>query len=319
MNLQRHIHLGITFDQNYLTLFYVLLTSVFANNKKNKITIHAIATGVDAEEREKIKIFIQAHGGDIFFYDFDGAQASQLTLTQGKHLTAATYYRLYLPALVPGHIQKLLYLDTDIVVIGDLWDLYNTDLKGLPAAAVNYPDSQPRPELNLHTPGNYFNAGVMLINQSVWKEGAISQKTIQFAQQNPEKCRLNDQDALNAVLVNNYYKLELKYNVTLSDIPDDLGKSKYKTFLSDKVIIHYTRGGHKPWKMLGKNKFRHLYHYYLKQSPRKEERKYSDFKFSPTKLMFFLKIRTEERMMDYPVAYKVFKKINKRKARSGKL
>src|SRR5688500_1522890 len=153
MNPQKQIHLGITFDQNYVTLFYVLLTSVFLNNKKNKIAVHVIATGVDEAEREKIKTFIKAHHGEIFFYEFDKYQASHLALTQGKHLTAATYYRLYLPGLVPTHIEKLLYLDTDIVVIGDLWDLYNTEMKGLPAAAVYYPGSQPRPELSIYTPG----------------------------------------------------------------------------------------------------------------------------------------------------------------------
>ena len=308
MNQNNSIHLGITFDQNYVTLFYVLLTSVFSNNKENKIIIHAIATGVDNIERKNIIDFVNENKGEIFFYEFDKEQASDLTLKQGKHLTAATYYRLYLPAMVPENIEKLLYLDTDIVVIGNLAPLYNTALKGLPAAAVNYVDNDPRPELNIHTIGEYFNAGVILISLREWKEQDISEKTIEFVQKYPERCRLNDQDGLNAVLVNNYHKLDLKYNVTLSEIPENLGRSKYDAFLGDKVIIHYTRGGHKPWKFLGKNKFRYLYHDYLKKSPRKNEKKYSDFTFNPKTLLFFLKIRTEEKIADYPLLSKYHKK-----------
>lgn len=309
MNQNNNIHLGIAIDENYVTLFYVLLTSVFANNKNNKITVHIIATGVDENERNRMLDFMHKNNGEIFFYDFDNSQASDLYIK--KHLTVACYYRLYLPALVPEKIEKLLYLDTDIVVIGDLLELYNTDLKGLPAAIVNYPESKPKPELNVHQPGDYFNSGLMLMNLSEWKKQNISEKAIEFVQQNPGVCKLSDQDGLNAVLVGNYLKLPLKYNVTLSDIPYNLGKRKHKEYLKDKVIIHYTRGGHKPWKILGKNKFRYLYHYYLKQSPRKNEKKYSDFSFQPKTLFYFLKIRMEERIVDYPFAHKFYKKVAK--------
>lgn len=307
MNQNNNIHLGIAIDQNYVTLFYVLLTSVFYNNKKNKITVHIIATGVDEVERNKMAQFVKEQNGEICFYDFDPNKASDLYLK--KHLTVACYYRLYLPALVPPEIDRLLYLDTDIVIIGDLLDLYKTDFKGLPAAIVNYPAAEAKPELNIENPGDYFNSGVMLMNLSEWKGQHISERAIEFVQQNPEKCKLSDQDGLNAVLVGNYLKLPLKYNVTLSDIPDNLGKKKHKEFLKDKVVIHFTRGGHKPWKILGKNKFRYLYHYYLKKSPKKNERKYSDFSLKPKTLAFYLKIRTEERIVDFPLAYQVYKKV----------
>ena len=306
---RNQIHLGIAIDQNYVTLFYVLLTSVFSNNRENKVTTHIIATGVSADERKKMSEFVNENNGEIFFYDFDPNKASDLYLK--KHLTVACYYRLYLPALVPAEIERLLYLDTDIVVIGDLLELYNTDFNGLPAAIVNYPEAEAKPELNVYKPGDYFNSGVMLMNLSEWIKQKISERAIEFVQQNPEKCKLSDQDGLNAVLVGNYLKLPLKYNVTLSDIPYGLGKSKHREFLKDKVVIHYTRGGHKPWKILGKNKFRYLYHYYLKKSPRKNERKYSDFSFKPKTLAFFLKIRTEERIVDFSLAHQLYKKVVK--------
>ena len=249
--------------------------------------------------------FIKENNGEIFFYDIDANQGTDLYVK--KHLTVACYYRLYLPALVPEKIERLLYLDTDIVIIGDLLELYNTDFKGLPAAIVNYPEAEAKPELNVYNPGDYFNSGVMLMNLSEWKKQNISERSIEFVQQNPAVCKLSDQDGLNAVLVGNYLKLPLKYNVTLSDIPFNLGKNKYKEFLSDKVVIHYTRGGHKPWKILGKNKFRYLYHDYLKQSPKRNEKKYSDFSMKPKKLAYFLKIRTEENIVGYPAVYKFYK------------
>lgn len=316
MNPNNQIHLGIAIDQNYVTLFYVLLTSVFDNNKRHKIVVHIIATGVSENEKTKMSHFMKENNGEIFFYDFDNSQASDLYLK--KHLTVACYYRLYLPALVPEKIEKLLYLDTDMVVIGDLLELYNTDLTGWPAAIVNYADADPKPELNVHNPGDYFNSGLMLMNLSEWEKQNISERAIEFVQQNPTVCKLSDQDGLNAVLVGNYYKLPLKYNVTLSDIPQNLGKSKHKEYLKDKVVIHYTRGGHKPWKILGKNKFRYIYHDYLKKSPRRNEKKYSDFSFKPKTLFFFLKIRTEERIVDYPLAYKLYKKLVRKTSNSFK-
>src|SRR5690606_16733191 len=138
------IHLAIAFDQNYLSPFYALLMSVVEHNKNNKVVIHAIVTGVADGERRTIKSFVQEHGHEIFFYEIDPAVASRFVLV--NNWTPAVYYRLFFPFLIPADIKKLLYIDTDVLVVGDLAELYRMDTDGYPVAAVydNYVKTAPQ-------------------------------------------------------------------------------------------------------------------------------------------------------------------------------
>ena len=56
--MKKCIHVGLAFDHNYLTPFFVVLTSILANNKESEFHIHAIATGVNAEDIRKIENFV---------------------------------------------------------------------------------------------------------------------------------------------------------------------------------------------------------------------------------------------------------------------
>ena len=150
-------------------------------------------------------------------------------------------------------------------MLGDLSDLYNTPVS-LPIGACVDKKISERPELGIYEKEKYFNAGVLLINVDEWKRQHISEKTIQFLNDFPEKIKWVDQDALNAVLKDNWQKIPAKYNVTFYDIPEYLPKKEFENFLKDKVIIHYTTQN-KPWLLTCVNRFRFLYYYYLDKSP----------------------------------------------------
>ena len=121
-------------------------------------------------------------------------------------------------------------------------------------------------------------------------------------------CNVADQDALNVILQNNWHWLDRKFNVMFQDVPRKLVKAQYKKFLEDKVIIHYSVGAHKPWLTLNENKFRYLYYYYQGKSPRRNQKKYIDFKIKPVYLYSFIKIRVRENFGSY---YKVAPAIKK--------
>ncbi|MGI4885948.1 MAG: glycosyltransferase family 8 protein [Janthinobacterium lividum] len=297
------IHLAAAFDQNYVTPFYVLVTSIFHNNPANRFHIHSIATGVSEQEREEIRQYVQRHDSAISFYELTPGSLKGLIEPKQSYLSLAAYYRLFFPALVPADVEKLLYLDTDIVVVGNLAELYNTDLSGYPAGAIaEVSATKNRPDLGIYEIGTYFNSGVLLMNIPEWRKQRISERAIQFIHEFPEKIVWIDQDALNVAMMDNYVKLAAKFNVIPSDIPKGLPKSKYLEFLKDKTIIHYTLKEHKPWNVRGKNKFRHLYHDYRKQSPRAHEKKYKDFQLTPGTVKTVIKVRVLEALLNYPTA-----------------
>ena len=301
MNTIEPIHLAIAFDQHYLTPFYVLLTSIFRNSQGSPYHIHTIATGISDREKDEISSFVRQQQSTISFYELDPAYVAGLVLPEDKHFTAAIYYRLLFPALVPATVKKLLYLDTDIVVIGNLAELYHSHIAGYSLGAVAEVNAtRSRPDLGIHETGTYFNSGVMLINVAEWRRQQVSEKAIRFLRDYPEKAIWPDQDALNVVLMNNYAKLPGRFNVIPFDIPRLLPKNKYAGFLEDKVIIHYTLKEHKPWDIQGINQFRYLYHEYLKQSPRSYEKRYKNSRLTVRAIRTFVQVRIKERLLTIP-------------------
>ncbi|WP_158827761.1 glycosyltransferase family 8 protein [Mucilaginibacter lacusdianchii] len=293
--------LGISFDQNYLTPFYALITSIFLNNPDSEFHIHTIVTGVSESDKKDMKDYVEQHNSTIFFYEISPESIARLSKTSHAYLTVAAYYRMFFPALVPSTVQKILYLDTDIIVIGNLAELYNTNLNGYPAAAVAEVNATPsRPDLGIHEIGSYFNSGVMLMNVPEWKAQNVTERAIQFVQDFPEKIVWMDQDALNVVLMNNYVKLHPKYNVIPFDIPLYLPKIKYREFLSSKVIIHYTLKEHKPWVMFSVNKFKFLYYYYLRRSPIGSGRESKHTQITNKLAKKIAKVRVARLILKYP-------------------
>ena len=301
------IHVALAFDQNFLTPFYVLLTSIFQNNANNKIIYHAIASGVNQPERSKITLFVQQHKGEIYFYDIDEKQAQKFSLPEYSHVSAATYYRLFLIGLVPPEIEKLLYIDTDIVVIGNLAELYAIDIQSVPVAAVVDAKITNRPELGILDTNTYFNAGVLLINLPLWNSQKISEKAIRYLNEHSQKIVFHDQDALNAVLMNNWIPISNRFNLTFHDTPEYLPKKKFQKFLKDKVIVHYTTQN-KPWTVACTNRLRYLYLEYLQRSPHAHKQKYTDLKAGNKVWTRLIRVRFKEFLIDYTQLFRMFGK-----------
>ncbi|HYH15195.1 MAG TPA: glycosyltransferase family 8 protein [Flavisolibacter sp.] len=302
------LHLAVAFDQNFITPFYVLLTSIFSSNGSEPLSFHVIATGISKEEEHAIISFIQRHNATVSFYEID-ENVLPADLPQSNAYPLSTYYRLLFPFLVPKQVEKLLYLDTDTIVINSLRSLYQTDIGQMPVGAVIESFVSSRPELGLFEAGKYFNSGVLLMNVPQWKKQDITEKTLDYLNHKRHTIKWMDQDALNAVLTNNYFPLDLKYNVTSEYIPKKLPRRELQHFLKEKVIIHYTSGGiRKPWSGLSRNRFRSLYHYYLKKSPHSFQRKYTDFSYSMDYLLQFAKIRAHEFLIEYPSLMHLWKK-----------
>lgn len=301
------IHLAIAFDNNYLVPFYALASSVFFNNPGQSFTFHCITRDIDLSEKKAIEEYIHAQGADIYFYQVDEALLQQFVSTIHSTWTLAVFCKIFFPLLVPESLDRLLYLDTDMLVINPLKELYEVDLDTYPLGAVYDCYVKTREDLGIVEEGNYFNSGMLLFNLKRWREQNISQKAINFLCHYPEKIKYVDQDALNAVLINNWKKLPEKYNLIYSYIPQNASKKELIAFIQDKVIIHFTL--QRPWTMLCKNRFRYLYKFYLKKSPKYKEKVIINFSFA--KIVPFLKLRFVEWYLDKPWIQKIWRKIKK--------
>lgn len=304
--MTKTIHLGIAFDQNYVRHFFALFASILDTNRQNRIVAHCIITGLSEAEKSQIKAYAEAHGAEIRFYEIDEAFVKRFVLT--SHWSAAAYYRLFFPLLVPEEeVKKLLYLDTDIIVVSDLAPLYDTPLEGFAVGAVYDNWVKNAPQLGITEEGNYFNSGMMLINVPLWKERKVSEQVFEYLAKYPERINYVDQCGLNAVLINKWKKLDWRYNVLHSRIPSAMSHKEKKAFLADKVLLHFTLD--RPWKMLCRNPYRHLYHKYLGMSPFRPTEKYTDYSIKKTP--HFLKIMAAELYFNMPLVKKVWRRLKR--------
>ena len=261
--VESDIHLAVAFDQNYLTPFFAWAASVLHHHPDGNVSIHAITSGITAEQQDWIGDYIHKRQSNIFFYDISQLSVSNLILV--NNWTQAVYYRLYFSIILPEKVTRFLYMDVDTIVLNKLYELLSVDLEHYPIGAVydNYVKIQPL--IGIHSEDEYFNSGVMVIDRSKWIEQKITEKTLEFIKSNPEKIKFVDQCGLNAVLRNNWKKLDSKFNIMFSYLPPMASMIELKQLVKNSVVVHYTL--ERPWIMLCKNRLNYLYKHYYYQSP----------------------------------------------------
>ena len=179
-----------------------------------------------------------------------------------SHLRPATYARVLIPEVLPPHIRRVVYLDSDVLVRRDVSPLFSIELGGALLGAVrDYFTSSTAHELSgvrdRSNPRPYFNAGVLVIDVIAWRTAGLVDRVLEYARSG-EPLRWADQDALNGV-VEDWYELDARWNVQhvpttifRADFPlvlDERGEAIYGERRSNyraSAIVHFI-GSVKPW------------------------------------------------------------------------
>ncbi len=169
-------------------------------------------------------------------------------------LTASSWLRLFIPEFVLS--DKVLYLDSDVIVNTNLDDLFALDLKEDYIAAVQDP--------NKNESGN-FNSGVMLINASLWREQGLTDKLLRTAEAMHHLVRNGDQSILNIVCDQKWLALDKTYNYQTYDV---VSRYEHRAYLYEDLkdavprIVHFLTSD-KPWNSYSVARFRELWWYYF--------------------------------------------------------
>ena len=172
---------------------------------------------------------------------------------ESDRIVKTAYYRILAPALLPS-INRAIYLDCDIIANTSLHELWQTNLEGNVIAAVEDAGFHDRLEKMGITKENekYFNSGMMLIDLVRWRARSTTQKVLDYINQNPEKLRFHDQDALNANLYDDWLHLHPQWNAQSNIIMETIFPPRtellepYAETREDPKLIHFC--GHvKPW------------------------------------------------------------------------
>ena len=245
---KQEIPIFFAIDDNYAPFFAVALTSLLDNASKNYFyKIYVLTTSLRKEYAERLRLIVDdlavANASIDFVSMKDEMEKSTGTFHLRHYYSRETYCRIFIPRVFKQY-DKVLYLDSDIVVTGDISELYNTDLgDNLVAAAseevmVDYDVFGTYVERVLGVwRYDYFSAGVLLINAKRYREENIEMKFIDLL--NAFTFRVTqDEDYLNVLCKGRVQPLSLGWN-----------KSAYKNPAfddSDLQLIHY-KINWKPW------------------------------------------------------------------------
>ena len=183
------------------------------------------------------------------------------------------YYKLLIPELIPKNIDRILYLDVDIVVNGSIKELYNLDIKDnfFAAAAdfiINKKDIEYKKRLGMGKNDNYFNSGVILFDMEKFRQEYTLDKALKYIKINGHQFKFHDQEVLNGMYFKQCYMLDNIYNyITMFTSPLDLVKYYTIDLWKDNknILIHFANL--KPWNTNYIGKYENYFWKYAQLSP----------------------------------------------------
>lgn len=267
------INIVCTIDDSYIQHCGVMLHSLYRNNSQARLTVFIIHNGLKEKSKRKLEKFLRSFIESLSFIKVDDSLLADCPLSH--HVSLATYFRLFIPEVLPKDIDKVLFLDSDMIIRKSIIPLWETDVSAYSHAAVESPnshDAKKRLEIPLSFP--YFNAGMLLINLVFWRQEKIFSKAIDFISSHKEKILWWDQDVLNYLLYKYWLPIDPIWNSlgglwseNFAMLPE-ASLPAYQLAKIDPTIVHFSGAGAcKPWHYYCSHPFTEEYRKNLRQTP----------------------------------------------------
>lgn len=259
-------------DDNYAPYLKVAIYSLLCNrNRERSYDIIILHKRISKEHQGEILGLADGKSGvSIRFVNVVEADR-ELQSDVGCYYAVETNYRLLLFSKLFQNYRRMLYLDCDIIVTGDVGELFDVDLEGKSAAGVEdvgfrwlaytkraiFLDNKPYNVLNYCTdvlgmkdPGSYVNAGVLLFDLEKCRQKVSFRDVVETL--HSRNFFYNDQDVLNILLEGNIKQVDCKWNYMnniafyLECDRKEFRELYLDLYREDYRIIHYI-SAKKPW------------------------------------------------------------------------
>lgn len=275
--MKEKINIVFACDSNYAQHAAVAMMSILKNTADPaRIVFYLLDDQMDAAIKAKIRVSMEQAHAAIHFCEVDASRFADFFVS--GQLSRAAYFRMEMGKLLPDSVEKVIYLDCDLLVFDDIAELWDYDMNSHPLAAVmdlgimaSSKDWRGKQEqLGFSSDDLYFNSGVLMVDLKSWREHDYGRQAEQLAAQN--KYRHHDQDALNKLFHRNWQPVPLRWNV----IPPVwylflkiLRRRNFRRLAMEArkhiSILHYA-GGYKPWEYETYDAFNARYYEYLRQT-----------------------------------------------------
>ena len=254
------ISISFSASDNYSQHLAVVIASILVNNPESSFVFHVLHRNISNENQGKIKRLEGLYPiSKIIFHFVDAAVFEAFPIPVGaEHITRETYYRYLLPDVLSKE-DRTIYMDVDIICVGDLRPLWNMDLGGNIVAAVSEGKCGECKKALLGITGDapYFNAGVMVFDLETMRRECSVETLLQNTCKYAGKIAWPDQDIINITFRNRIKEIDSVWNKF------DGGKDARK---KDVVVRHFANATQKPWCNIWKNTTWPIYLKYLLKS-----------------------------------------------------
>ena len=250
----------------------VMLCSLLAKNQKHTINSYVIIpTGTQECKLDKIRKSIHGSSSNLQFRSVDRRFFEKFKIF--GHITSTAYFKLLIGELLPVDMHRVLYIDADIIVRGDLEELWNYYLDDSVIGAVEDSNMQFKETLGLRPNEPYFNSGVLLVDLDQWRADCVGPRARDFALSHPDRITYADQCALNWILRDRWKPLPERWNLQTASLARTVKGARRQAKTAQ--IVHFS-GPCKPWLYMTRHPVKREYLAYLSLTEWKNY-KYPDY------------------------------------------
>jgi lipopolysaccharide biosynthesis glycosyltransferase len=274
-------------SDSYSMLCGISMLSVFENNQEVE-DIHAFIIDNNISEANKNNLLIIANRYKRQLTFVNKVNLEKLTGTKINvgPWNISTFFRLFLGAILPKDVERVMYFDCDTIIRHNLTEIYNLDLGNcIVAGADDCRSDNYRKEIGLNHGDVYINNGFLLINLKKWRELSLDSEFISFISSHHGDITYVDQGVLNGVLSKKKLIKEIppKYNaqriffdfkfkeiLKLRKPEHHCTEEIYNEAITDPIIVHFTPTfitGTRPWNLNDKHKFTSEFLHYKLLTP----------------------------------------------------
>lgn len=271
-----------TCDNNYVWIMSISMISLFENNKANSdLCVYLLGEGITKENKEILYTIATSYQREIVVVDVPKLDVPEVLVSKRWPLSAFT--RLFAGELLPDNLEKILYLDCDTIVSGNIENLESIDLKNKIFAGVkDCIGSTYKKNIGLEKDSVYVNAGVLLINLVELRKINIVALLEEYLNKYITLINYADQDILNGVFYKHILVLQPQYNVmTITTVhsykeiqilrkpTNYYSEFEFEMALKKPLIIHYTTNMRvvRPWYQNTNHPLAEEFQKYLSLSP----------------------------------------------------
>ena len=242
------MHVAFCVNDGYAQYIMVTIKGLLENNS-NPIVIHVLSDYISERNVARLKDLVSSYTfAELKVIIVDDSKLRGLKDTW----TIYTWYRVLLPEILDKDVHRVLYLDADVLVAGNIGELFRLDMTGKAIAGTidfQSKDISTYKRCGYEPEKEYVCAGIMLMNLDYWRKHDIANQVVRWGRDNNDRIQFPDQDSINYICRNAKILLPLKYDIVDGFFHDDYYYQHYPRELREcvdaPVIIHYA--GQAPW------------------------------------------------------------------------